>query len=52
MRSSWQFGSRADLEAVLRLEFPPELAAVWLAEHPDTLGLTYGYVLFTITRPR
>jgi hypothetical protein len=49
--SSWQFSSRADLEAALRLEFAPGLAAVWLADHPDALGLTYGYVLFAVSRP-
>jgi hypothetical protein len=49
--SSWQFSSRADLEAALRLEFAPGLATVWLADHPDARGLTYGYVLFAVSRP-
>lgn len=44
--SRWQFGARADLEAVLRLEFPRRVADAWLAEHPEALGLSYGYVLF------
>lgn len=48
--SSWRFDRRTDLEAVLRLEFPPEVAEPWLAEHRDALGLSYGYVLFTVTR--
>ncbi|MGI8762304.1 MAG: class I SAM-dependent methyltransferase [Jatrophihabitantaceae bacterium] len=51
VRSSWQFSSCADLEAVLRLEFPASLADAWLVEHPDATGLTYGYVLFVIHRP-
>jgi ubiquinone/menaquinone biosynthesis C-methylase UbiE len=49
--SRWQFGSRADLEAVLRLEFPEAVADDWLASHPDATGLSYGYVLFAVSRP-
>jgi SAM-dependent methyltransferase len=49
--SRWQFDSRADLAAVLRLEFPAQIADSWLAKHPDALGLTYGYVLFAVSRP-
>jgi ubiquinone/menaquinone biosynthesis C-methylase UbiE len=48
--SRWQFTSRPDLESVLHLEFP-EVADDWLAEHPEALGLSYGYVLFTVRRP-
>jgi len=44
--SGWRFGSRGDLEDVLRLEFPGEVAGSWLASHPDVVSLTYGYVLF------
>jgi SAM-dependent methyltransferase len=44
--SRWEFGSRADFEAVLRLEFPREVADEWLAAHPGTTGLSYSYVLF------
>ena len=43
--SSWTFVSRADLEAVLRLEFPQALAEGWLAAHPTATSLTYGYLL-------
>jgi SAM-dependent methyltransferase len=43
--SRWEFASRKDFEAVLRLEFPA-VADAWLAAHPDALGLSYGYVLF------
>ena len=32
----WAFGSRADLEAVVRIEFTPELAAEVLATHAGT----------------
>jgi SAM-dependent methyltransferase len=46
--SRWQFASRADLAAVLRLEFPAPVADAWLAAHPSNLGLSYGYVLFTV----
>jgi SAM-dependent methyltransferase len=48
--SRWQFTSRPDFESVLRLEFP-DVAGDWLAEHPGALGLSYGYVLFTVRRP-
>jgi hypothetical protein len=46
--SRWQFRTREDFEAVLRLEFPGGVADRWLAEHPGVTGLSYGYVLFTI----
>jgi SAM-dependent methyltransferase len=48
--SSWQFRSREDFEAVLGLEFPGPVSRRWLAEHPSILGLSYGYVLFTIRK--
>ena len=32
----WRFGSRADLEAVVRIEFTPEMADAVLAEHDGT----------------
>jgi ubiquinone/menaquinone biosynthesis C-methylase UbiE len=48
--SSWRFDRRADLEAVLQLEFPAEIVEPWLSDHPDALELSYGYVLFTVTR--
>jgi SAM-dependent methyltransferase len=48
--SSWRFTTRADLAAVLRLEFPAAVADAWLAGHPDALGLSYGYVLFAVHR--
>jgi SAM-dependent methyltransferase len=51
VRSSWRFDSRADFEAVLRMEFPRKVADPWLANHPGALGLDYGYTLFAISRP-
>ena len=33
----WRFGSRADLEAVVRIEFTPEVADAVLAEHDGTV---------------
>ncbi|WP_238385250.1 class I SAM-dependent methyltransferase [Nesterenkonia muleiensis] len=48
--SSWRFTSRDDLEAVLRLEFG-EVADPWLAANPQAVGLSYGYLLHTWTRP-
>jgi ubiquinone/menaquinone biosynthesis C-methylase UbiE len=44
--SRWQFATREDLEAVLRLEFPLHVADAWLTAHPEATGLSYGYVLF------
>lgn len=43
--SEWRFINRADLEAVVRLEFPAVLAAEILAEHPDT-RVEYYYNLY------
>jgi len=48
--SEWRFESRADFEAVLRLEFPAHVADPWSAAHPEALGLSDGYVLFTVRR--
>jgi ubiquinone/menaquinone biosynthesis C-methylase UbiE len=48
IRSEWRFESRADLEAVLRIEFPDPVTKVWLAKNPVATGLTYGYVLFRV----
>lgn len=43
--SSWRFDARAEFEAVLRLEFPAEVAGAWLTAHTGRLGLSYGYVV-------
>ena len=49
--SSWTFDTREDLEAVLHLEFPAELADSWLADHPERTALTYGYLVHRWTTP-
>jgi SAM-dependent methyltransferase len=51
VRSSWRFTSRADFEAVLRMEFPLEIADPWLAARPGALGLGYSYSLHAIDKP-
>lgn len=51
VRSRWRFTSRADLEAVLRMEFPRCVADPWLAAHPGAVSLSYGYALFAIDKP-
>jgi len=48
VHSAWSFDRRADLEAVLRIEFPAGVADAWLARHPVATGLTYGYALFAV----
>jgi SAM-dependent methyltransferase len=48
VRSELRFATRADLAAVLHIEFPAKIAADWLARHPAATGLTYGYVLFAV----
>ena len=50
VRTRWRFASRADLAAVLGIEFPAAVARDWLARHPAATGLTYGHVLFSVTR--
>ena len=51
VRSTWRFTSRADLEAVLRMEFPLKVADPWLAARPGALGLSYSYALFAVDKP-
>jgi ubiquinone/menaquinone biosynthesis C-methylase UbiE len=48
VRSELSFASRADLAAVLHIEFPAEVAGAWLRRHPHATSLTYGYVLFAV----
>jgi SAM-dependent methyltransferase len=50
VRSQWRFASRADLAAVLKIEVPVPVASAWLARHPAATGLSYGHVLFAVTR--
>lgn len=49
--SSWRFTSRADFEAVLRMEVTARVADPWLTAHPRALGLTYGYTLWAADKP-
>jgi SAM-dependent methyltransferase len=48
VRSRLDFASRADLAAVLHIEFPATVARDWLRRHPAATGLSYGYVLFAV----
>lgn len=48
--SSWQFDSWDDLAAVLRLEFPHDVANRWLRNHPGRRHLSYGYLIHTWDR--
>lgn len=43
--STWRFKTRSDLEAVLRLEFPSDLAEEILHEH-QSLSIDYGYCVY------
>jgi SAM-dependent methyltransferase len=51
VRSFWRCASRADFEAVLRMEFPLKVADPWLAAHPGAVGLSYSYALFAVDKP-
>jgi SAM-dependent methyltransferase len=46
--SAWRCADPAQLEAVLRIEFPGDLVDAWVAAHPGRAELTYGYVLFAV----
>ena len=48
VRSEWRFDTPADLEAVLRIEFPDAVTDAWLTKNPAATSLTYGYVLFCV----
>jgi hypothetical protein len=37
---------------VLRIEVPARVADAWLARHPLATGLTYGFVIFRVIKPR
>jgi SAM-dependent methyltransferase len=43
--SAWRFESRADFEAVMRIEFPPDLTERLIAEHRGTV-VEYHYSLY------
>lgn len=48
---SWEFESRADFEAVVRIEFAPEAAGRILAQHPGIRGVDYAVNLWSRTYP-
>lgn len=48
--SSWTFDSATDLQRVLRMEFPEDVAQAWITEHPERSSLSYSYELFHITK--
>lgn len=43
--SDWTFENRADLEAVLRMEFPDGAGQRWLDDNPEATWLSYRYAL-------
>ncbi|ROP36515.1 class I SAM-dependent methyltransferase [Saccharothrix texasensis] len=47
--SAWRCRDAAELEAVLRIEFPGDVVDAWVRADPGRRELTYGYVLFTTT---
>ncbi len=49
--SGWRFDTRDDLDAVLRMELPAEIADPWLAADAERRHLSHGYVLFSVIRP-
>ncbi len=48
--SAWRCADPAELESVLRIEFPADMVDAWVRDHPDRADLGYGYALFTRTR--
>lgn len=52
VKSLWRFANRANLAAVLNIEVPARVTRAWLARHPAATGLSYGHVLFAVTRSR
>jgi SAM-dependent methyltransferase len=44
---AWTFDSRADFEAVVRIELPTAVAEEVLAEHPDATGVDYAVNLWS-----
>ncbi len=47
--SAWRCRDAAELEAVLRIEFPGDVVDRWVRANPGRRELSYGYVLFTVT---
>ncbi len=48
--SSWTFDTHDNLAAVLRMEFPAEVVDPWLSAHPGGTSLSYGYLLYQVTK--
>ncbi|MGO8958885.1 MAG: class I SAM-dependent methyltransferase [Streptosporangiaceae bacterium] len=48
VRSELRFASRHDLAAVLRIEFPAEVADDWLRRNSAATGLTHGFAVFSV----
>lgn len=48
--SAWQCETPAELEAILRLEFPADLIDSWVKAHPGRTSISYGYVLFSVIK--
>ncbi|HTW21636.1 MAG TPA: class I SAM-dependent methyltransferase [Mycobacteriales bacterium] len=48
--SEWRCADPSELAAVLRNEFRDGAAEAWLAAHPDRRAISYGYVLFAVSR--
>ena len=46
LETSWEFDSRDDFEAVVRIELPTAVAEEVLAEHPDATGVDYAINLW------
>jgi SAM-dependent methyltransferase len=46
--SAWSCASGADLESILRIEFPAEAVDAWVRRHPGQASLSYGYALFVV----
>lgn len=44
--TAWEFDSRADFEAVVRIELPTAVAEAVLQEHPDATGVDYAVNLW------
>lgn len=43
---AWTFGSRADFEAVIAIELPPEVATAIIAEDSERTGVDYAVDLW------
>lgn len=48
--SSWRFETATDRDAVLRLEFPAEVADAHIAARPGRTALDYGYLLHSLSK--